>query len=307
MILNTIDGGIFALDASTGALRWTKSSGEAVARASPSFGYQDNAKADGESEAVGSQGAAGGKETVSSEGEDAGSSENKTYGSELFHQNSMDANWKFQQEEESDFDIIPLYAPGGGLLTVSNGVMEPFGLRANEIVDQSPFVDNGVVVVGSKSTKLYAIDPETGQTSWTHFDKVEDEQCNSANPDADTLIITRSEYSLKVRNAKTGAHSWNVSIAEFRAHGPHSKHDHFKGESICYLCVRTVTDTLSLQVFNFLCSSVAVEWVEKKFSVMTRGQESSCGFTASLLLRSVRMYGRCSMHWSCLFTRTRTS
>ncbi|EKX49794.1 eIF-2alpha kinase 3 PEK/PERK, ER-targeted [Guillardia theta CCMP2712] len=229
VILNTIDGGIFALDASTGALRWTKSSGEAVARASPSFGYQDNANTDGESEAVGNQGAAGGKETVSSEGEDASSSENKTYGSELFHQNPMDANWKFQQEEESDFDIIPLYAPGGGLLTVSNGVMEPFGLRANEIVDQSPFVDNGVVVVGSKSTKLYAIDPETGQTSWTHFDKVEDEQCNSANPDADTLIITRSEYSLKVRNAKTGAHSWNVSIAEFRAHGPHSKHDHFKG------------------------------------------------------------------------------
>ena len=103
-----------------------------------------------------------------------------------------------------------------------DGHWKIFERTAEELVSQSPWYDKSSrgIIVGAKATKVYALDPQNGKMSWEEeeHDGSGGKECSESANKANTLIVTRSMYSIKVRNAETGDIFWNVSISEFRAH-----------------------------------------------------------------------------------------
>lgn len=140
--------------------------------------------------------------------------------------------WKEQDAHhprDDEFEgFIPVYSgiPGGGFLHMpDDGEWKIFERTAEELVSQSPWYDKASrgIIVGAKATKVFALDPETGKLSWDESASSGSEStCTQSGTTPDTLIVTRSIYSIKVRNAETGAFFWNVSISEFRTHATES-------------------------------------------------------------------------------------
>lgn len=203
MIISTLDGSIHALEVNTGVLRWTVPSGDPLVNfRKPDGERRDKKKIGGENDR---------KDGPSSESTD------------VVRVNS-DIPWKEQatpHSSDDDFEgFIPVYSgvPGGGFLQISDdGNWRIFERTAEELVGMSPWYDKGSrgIIVGTKITKVHALDAESGKSHWVD-DK--DEACKSPGSKSDTIIITRSMYSIKVRNAKTGSLFWNVSISEFKTH-----------------------------------------------------------------------------------------
>ncbi len=136
-------------------------------------------------------------------------------------------------------EIIPSYERGGGLLVYHHGKLQRVGMTASEIVDASPFVgEEGIIYVGRKKTNLFAVDPSSGKATWVHLAELDNPTCSRDDSGSETLIISRSEYTLHARDARTGLQNWNVTIAEFMAHGTAQTQDMVSGtRSPCFVVV----------------------------------------------------------------------
>jgi hypothetical protein len=228
IVISTIDGGMHALEARTGALRWTLPSGDPVVNFAKPDEERRERRRPVQSELGGSAHAASDDGRHAEEG-GCGDEE------EVAHSESTEVARVFDEmpwQEEAGYDdfegFIPVYSgiPGGGFLHMpEDGEWKVFERTAEQLVQLSPWYDKASrgIIVGSKETKVFALDPENGKMSW-----VEDEgngaKCDKTQS-ADTLVITRSMYSIKVRHAETGAFFWNVSISEFRAHSTDAEQD----------------------------------------------------------------------------------
>ena len=227
IVFSTIDGGIHGLEARTGTLRWTVPSGDPVVN----FAKPEEEKRERQRTELSETGSASAGDR---DFEDAdGSTHGATASSESTEVARMfdDPSWQEQEGAQDDFEgFIPVYSgiPGGGFLHMpEDGEWKVFERTAEQLVQLSPWYDKASrgIIVGSKETKVYALDPDSGKMSW-----LEDEgpqsgaRCRQSSA-TDTLVITRSMYSIKVRHAETGAFFWNVSISEFRAHSTDSDQD----------------------------------------------------------------------------------
>ena len=217
VIVSTIDGGIHALEVKTGVLRWTVPSGDPVVNfQKPDEGKYERKERDG---AHPPQRAGGGEDGSNVNGESGATSES-TDVAPIFSSSPWEKETLGPRSD--DFEgFIPIYSgiPGGGFLhKPEGGQWQVFERTAEDLVSQSPWYDKASrgIIVGAKSTKVYALDPENGNLSWEEEDVNGRARCEQSR--TDTLIITRSMYSIKVRNAETGAFFWNVSISEFHAH-----------------------------------------------------------------------------------------
>ena len=231
-MVSTIDGGIHGLELNSGTLRWTVPSGEPVVNFErPDEDMREKKPAQGSETRAGvawdwdGRPENGRPETdVDSSGHHGNDSSRRSTDVAPLH----DMPWQDEDapREEDEFEgFIPIYSgiPGGGFLHMpEDGHWKIFERTAEDLVSQSPWYDKASrgIIVGAKATKVYALDPETGQLSWKEEEGAE---CQQPAGQKDTLIITRSMYSIKVRNAETGAFFWNVSISEFHAHA--TEHD----------------------------------------------------------------------------------
>jgi outer membrane protein assembly factor BamB len=245
IVFSTIDGGMHALEARTGALRWTVPSGDPVVNfAKPEEERRERQRpVQSElSEKAGSSATSG-----DSNSEDEGGSSDgarASSGSTDVARVLDDPHWQEQEGSHDDFEgFIPVYAgiPGGGFLHMpEDGEWKIFERTAEQLVQLSPWYDKASrgIIVGSKETKVFALDPDSGKMSWLEDDSAHSGARCRQSSGADTLVITRSMYSIKVRHAETGAFFWNVSISEFRAHSTDTDQDAgaercFRSPSLC--------------------------------------------------------------------------
>lgn len=81
-----------------------------------------------------------------------------------------------------------------------------------EIVSRAPFSTNdGLLYVGLKETKIFAIEPHTGEIQ---ICMSRSNQCSDLNL-KDRIILMRSEHSIKAIELSTGFSVWNISLGEF--------------------------------------------------------------------------------------------
>ncbi|KAK9763656.1 bifunctional endoribonuclease/protein kinase ire1 [Basidiobolus ranarum] len=119
------------------------------------------------------------------------------------------------KEGETLYILEPM---GDGLIytfQADDGLQKlPFPVK--RLVDMSPYhSDDGMVYVGSKNVKFYAIDSRTGELLYS-FDKNEPHELpETTSPMYSAIFIGRAEYQLTIYREEKPHLRWNITYGEF--------------------------------------------------------------------------------------------
>lgn len=115
-------------------------------------------------------------------------------------------------------DIL-LPDPRNGQLYVASPrsrTLKAVDMNLRDIVQDAPFTgDDGSVYLGQKTTRVYAVDPQTGQFRNQYLADDDTTTEAGATPRRAALFVGRTEYNVVVRERDSRAIRWNITLAEY--------------------------------------------------------------------------------------------
>ncbi|CAG8538274.1 5596_t:CDS:2, partial [Scutellospora calospora] len=129
-----------------------------------------------------------------------------------------------EEEEDPDLEITYIVEPNNdGILYMFSPKtgLQKFPQTVKQLVMNSPFrsVDGKVFIVGSKSTKFFAIDPATGKIlqSFNSDNELENECPSTGSLPRDALYVGMNAYKISIFNER-GKPKWNLTYTEYVPH-----------------------------------------------------------------------------------------
>ncbi|CAG8766903.1 10424_t:CDS:2, partial [Cetraspora pellucida] len=126
-------------------------------------------------------------------------------------------------EEDPDLEITYIVEPNNdGILYMFSPKtgLQKFPHTVKQLVMNSPFRSNDgkVFIVGSKSTKFFAIDPATGKILQSFNSDDELDECPSTGSlPRDALYMGMNAYKISIFNER-GKPKWNLTYTEYVPH-----------------------------------------------------------------------------------------
>ncbi|KAJ1650517.1 bifunctional endoribonuclease/protein kinase ire1 [Dispira simplex] len=223
ILMTTVDGHVSALNTTTGNVLWTQDTlGGPIVKNLPRTTAIRNQPVEDRAASSGDNGAGRRDSSTTTQG---------------FDNTGHDGGWVASAEatsvgDEPPLDEVHLVAPfGEGKIyrLHSNRMLIDSSLSIKELVEKSPSRSKGLMYLGSKRTKYFALDLETGRV--LHTFAIDDEQGKDGDPlnvlaggqggpavgqdPRNAIYLARTEYRLRVFDFVSNRIKWNVVYSEF--------------------------------------------------------------------------------------------
>ncbi|KAJ1654569.1 bifunctional endoribonuclease/protein kinase ire1 [Dispira simplex] len=223
ILLTTVDGHVSALNTTTGNVLWTQDTlGGPIVKNLPRTTAIRNQPVEDRAASSGDNGAGRHDSSTTTQG---------------FDNTGHDGGWVASAEatsvgDEPPLDEVHLVAPfGEGKIyrLHSNRMLIDSSLSIKELVEKSPSRSKGLMYLGSKRTKYFALDLETGRV--LHTFAIDDEQGTDGDPlnvlaggqggpavgqdPRNAIYLARTEYRLRVFDFVSNRIKWDVVYSEF--------------------------------------------------------------------------------------------